>query len=100
MKKIKKQTIHISKIRTDLWCNYFVTEVQEHIECEKCQSDCDYLKEELNNVSYNDLFDSKIELNLQPNKEYEIKWIIVIEDDFYDGGFVDAMPTIIEINPC
>lgn len=98
--KDKKQTIHISKIRTDIWCNYFVTEVQEQDEDLQCQSDYDYLSEELNNVSYNDLFDSKIELNLQPNKEYEIKWIIVIEDDFEYGTCIDAIPTIIDIKPC
>ena len=88
----------LAKIRTDVFNNMFLTYIEEEDD-EYVITNKEYLKRELENVEYNELFDWDIKLKdfeLKPNKEYLISWKIVKEEDYY--GDVSYTPTIYKIN--
>ena len=88
----------LSKIRTDVFNNMFLTYIEEEDD-EYVITNKEYLKKELENVEYNELFDWDNNLKnfeLKPSKEYLISWKIVKEED-YDGE-VSYTPTIYKIN--
>ena len=88
----------LAKIRTDVFNNMFLTYIEEEDDCDG-MTNKEYLKRELENVEYNELFDWDNNLKnfeLKPSKEYLISWKIVKEED-YDGE-VSYTPTIYTIN--
>lgn len=88
----------LAKIRTDVFNNMFLTYIEEEDD-EYVITNKEYLKRELENVEYNELFDWDNNLKnfeLKPSKEYLISWKIVKEED-YDGE-VSYTPTIYKIN--
>ena len=88
----------LAKIRTDVFNNMFITYIEEEDDCDG-MTNKEYLKRELENVEYNELFDWDIKLKdfeLKPNKEYLISWKIVKEEEYY--GDVSCIPTIYKIN--
>ena len=88
----------LAKIRTDVFNNMFLTYIEEEDD-EYVITNKEYLKRELENVEYNELFDWDNNLKnfeLKPNKEYLISWKIVKEEDYC--GDVSYAPTIYKIN--
>ena len=88
----------LAKIRTDVFNNMFLTYIEE--EDDECvMTNKEYLKRELENVEYNELFDwcnNLKNFELKPSKEYLISWKIIKEEDYY--GEVSCTPTIYKIN--
>ena len=88
----------LAKIRTDVFNNMFLTYIEE--EDDECAiTNKEYLKRELEDVEYNELFDWDNNLKnfeLKPSKEYLIWWKIVKEEDCYVD--VSCTPTIYKIN--
>ena len=88
----------LAKIRTDVFNNMFLTYIEEEDD-EYVITNKEYLKRELENVEYNELFDWDNNLKnfeLKPNKEYLISWKIVKEEEYC--GDVSYTPTIYKIN--
>ena len=89
----------LAKIRTDVFNNMFLTYIEEEDDFEG-MSNIEFLKNELENVEYNELFDWDISLRdfeIKPNKEYLVNWKIIKTQDYYDEC-PECIPTIYKIS--
>lgn len=92
-----KKDLYEIYIRTDFIGDYFITKIiedktPEELEKSKEQSISEYLKDELSNLSYEELFDWIPEFDLKPNTEYKVWFYISRNTDYY--GEVETIPTI------
>ena len=88
----------LAKIRTDVFNNMFLTYIEEEDDFEGI-SNKEFLKNELQNIEYNELFDWDISLKdfeMKPNKEYLVNWKITKTQGYYDD-FPESIPTIYKI---
>ena len=86
---------YIVQLTTDIFGNYFVTDINEADQVGDC-SLRDALKEEINNMGLDEYLDFSKGIELEPNSKYKCKLYFIEEFDFYDN-LLQCVPTITEV---
>ena len=88
-------------LQTDIWGNYFITYLEEDVDVTSIpdkMSNMDWLKNELDDLSYEELFewDKSVNTKLEPSSVYNIIWYTKKEQGF-DDEYATYTPTISSI---
>lgn len=85
-------------IQTDLYCNYVILylEEDENIHDTNILSNKDWFEELLVDYRYEELFDWRVNVDLEPSTSYLIDWYVSKEQGYYDF-YPEYIPTITKI---
>ena len=85
-------------IQTDLYCNYVILylEEDENIQDTNRLSNKDWFEELLFDFRYEELFEWRVNVDLEPSTSYLIDWYVSKEQGYYDL-YPEYIPTITKI---
>lgn len=86
------------ELKTDIYGNYFITDIEKQDKDKDGEQSLEeFIKEEINTVGYDDLFDYPNDFKFEPNKIYIAIWTIKIQRDPYTDEIEECIPSIIKI---